>query len=160
VNIMSDFKVGQLTKELVAIRLRNMGDPCSAAAELVKKTLLVALKGVQAKDPQITTIIRDACEGGLTGLLVAEQSLPKGAVKLMEAVSEVAMEMGLDPMEAMQAALEGFADLYKVVTQEQLDDIRRELGTNFMGTNEAFSAIVYALKERDMRMSPMSSPKD
>ena len=148
---MDDFKISQLTKELVVIRLRNMGDPCAAAAELVKKTLLVALKGLKTGEPQVAPIIRDACSGGMTGLLVAEQSLPKGAVKLLEAASEVAMEMGFDPMEAMQAALEGIAELYKVVTQEQLDDIRRELGQNFMGTNEAFSAICYALKEKDQR---------
>lgn len=148
---MDDFKISQLTKELVVIRLRNMGDPCAAGAELVKKTLAVALKGMTMEDPQVPTIIRDACEGGMTGLLVAEQSMPRGAVKLLEAVSEVAMELGLDPMATMQSALEGIADLHKLLTQEQIDDIKREIGQNFMGTSEAFSAIVYALKERELR---------
>ncbi len=136
---MDDFRIGQLTKELVALRLKKMADPCAAAADLVKKTLAVALKGRQPEDPGNLTVITDACQGGITAMLLADQNLPKGAVLLIEAVVELASEFNLDPPLCMQAAMLGISDVRRFARPDQVHEIAREIETRFMGAGEAFS---------------------
>src|SRR5271170_4458136 len=99
---MEDFKISQLTKELVTARLKTMGDPSAAAGDIVKQTLQVALKGTKQGDSAFLDPIRDVCQGGMTGLLIAEQSLPRGAVRILEVVAELSTEFSLDPTRAMQ----------------------------------------------------------
>lgn len=139
---MDDFKIGQLTKELVAIELKKMVDPCAAAAELVKKTLAVALKSAPTDDSGRLNLIVDACKGGITGLLLAEQSLARGAVLMVEAVAELSTEFNLDPAEAMKAALRGISDVHRFARADQLQEIRHEIETRFMGAGEAFSEVL------------------
>jgi hypothetical protein len=135
---MEDFKINQLTKELVVIRLKNMGDPCIAAAELVRKTLAVALKGTPPNDANFIRVVREACQGGMTGLLVTAQNMPVGAVRMLEAVGEMAMELGFDPTRAMRGAIEGIADMHRFLTVEQMDAIRKEIDANLLGAGDVF----------------------
>ncbi|MBI3554204.1 MAG: hypothetical protein HY077_17030 [Elusimicrobia bacterium] len=136
---MDEFKVGQLTKELVAIRLKKMADPCAAAADLVKGTLSAALKAMIPGDPGCAKVITDACQGGITGLLLADQNLPKGAALMLEAVAELAVEFDLDPATAMKAALLGISDVRRFARPDQVHEIQREIESHFMGAGEAFS---------------------
>lgn len=136
---MDDFQIGQLTKELVAIRLKKMADPCAAAAELVKKTLTVALKGRLPDDPGNAALITDACQGGITAMLLADQHLPKGAALLLEAVVELANECNLDPAACMRAAMLGISDVRRFARADQVHEIAREIETRYMGAGEAFS---------------------
>jgi hypothetical protein len=156
---MEDFKINQLTKELVVSRLKNMADPCAAAAELVKKTLIVALKGIPPGDSRFISIIRDACQGGMTGLLVAGQNLPKGTILLLEGVSEVSTSMGFDPTLAMQCALEGIADLHRFVNHEQMEAIKTEIDAHMMGAGDAFATIWIDLAQRHEETHKSSSPE-
>lgn len=134
---MEDFKIGQLTKELVVARLRKMTDPGAAAAEVVKKTLAVTLKSTPPAES--AQVIADGCKGGITGLLLADQDLARGAVLLLQAVSELAGESGLDPQEAMLAALRGFSDMRRFLRADQLSQMENELEARFHGAGNAFA---------------------
>lgn len=136
------FEIGQLTKELVAMKLKKMADPCAAAAELVKNTLSVALKTCKDDDAARDKVIADACRGGMTGLLLADQNLAKGAALTLETVVELAGVHELHPAEVMKSALKGMADLRRFLRPDQLEDIQREIGTHFMGAGEAFQQAV------------------
>ena len=136
---MGDFKVGQLAKELVVGRLRDLPNPCMVAAEVVKRTLLVALKDGGAPDWKV---IEDACQGGMTGLLLTEQDLAKGAVLILTSVADIATDLHLDPSEAMHAALRGLADIRRFAGSEKLLQIRDAIEARYMGVGEAFATIL------------------
>jgi hypothetical protein len=154
---MDKFQIGQLTKELVAIRLKAMADPCAAAASLVKKTLSVALKGRPADDPGNAGLITDACQGGITAMLLADQHLPKGASLLLEAVVELCNELNLDPAVSMKAALLGISDVRRFARPDQLHEIQREVESHFMGAGEAFADALAQARACE-KSAPKSSP--
>lgn len=133
---MEEFQIGQLTKELVAIRLKKMTDPCAAAADLVKKTLAVTLQNTPPE--HAAKVISDGCQGGITGLLLADQNLSKGAVLILEAVAELAAEHHVDPQEALKAALRGICDMRRFVRPDQLTEIQNEIEAHFDGAGQAF----------------------
>ncbi|MBI4056748.1 MAG: hypothetical protein HY399_04285 [Elusimicrobia bacterium] len=139
---MDQFKIAQLTKELVVAELRNSKDACLIGAEILKKTLLVALKETTSLQPGIGKVVSDACQGAMVGLLVSEQNLTKGAILLLQKVGEVASELNLDPTEMMMMALRGIADIQRFVEPQQVDDIRDEITRNFLGAGEAFTTIL------------------
>jgi hypothetical protein len=134
---MDQFRVEQITKEMVAEELRLLGDPCAAAAMVVRKTLQNALK-----DPAVRAeherVIEDAVRGAMTALLLADQSLARGAILILEVVADNAMERHLDPTDCMRAALKGLADLRRFVEPERLDDIRLQVESHYMGAGEVF----------------------
>jgi hypothetical protein len=136
---MEDFKVGQLTKELVAIQLKKMEDPCAVAADLICKTLRVALKSNQEGGDKI---IEDAVLGGMQGLLLAGGDVPRGAILVLEAVADLAAEQGLDPTLAFAGALAGLARLRRVLLPAQLDELKAAVGAHFMGAGEVFSCLL------------------
>lgn len=149
------FEIGQLTKELVAVKLKRMADPCAAAAELVKNTLSVAMKACKGDAGAIDKAVADACRGGMTGLLLADQNLAKGAALVLEAVVELAGVNELHPADVMKSALKGMADLRRFLRADQLEDIQREIGTHFMGAGEAFAtAIKLAEQSENVEKSP------
>lgn len=138
---MDEFKIGQLTKELVAARLKRMGDPCASAADLVKQTLAVALKGAKPGQVVEGRIVEDACQGGMTGLLLSEQNLPRGAMLILEAVVELSIEMNLNQTEMMRSALMGIADMRRFVQPHLLGEIARQIEGHYHGAGEAFEVI-------------------
>jgi hypothetical protein len=134
-----EFRVGQLTKELVAQKLKSMEDPCGVAAGLVRQTLDVALK---SKPADSTDIAADTCYGAMQGLMLAGQDFPRASVMILQAVSDHATAVGLDPTEQMMGALKGFAKLAKLCTSDQLHDIKTRIEANFNGAGEAFSYLL------------------
>ncbi|MFA6003918.1 MAG: hypothetical protein WC881_07610 [Elusimicrobiota bacterium] len=139
---MENFKIGQLTKELVALKLRKMDDPCAAAADLVKKTLVVAFNGIPAGEPGHGPLVQDACQGAMTSLFMADHSLSRGAVLLLEAMAELAAEYNLDPAYIIRAGLRGIADLRRFVRPETLYELQNSIEAHFMGAGEAFSECI------------------
>lgn len=135
---MEDFRIGQLTKELVSIQLKKMGDPCAVAAELVRKTLRVALKPGQEQ----AGVIADAVQGGLQGLLLCEGDVPKGGVLVLEAVAELAAELQLDPTESLRAALAGLARLRRLLLPDQLAELQAGVEARFQGAGEVFAELL------------------
>ncbi len=74
----------------------------------------------------------------MTALLLAEQSLARGGILVLEAVLDVAAKANLDPTEAMSAALRALADLRRFVDPARIDDIRLAIDAKYMGAGDAF----------------------
>lgn len=136
---MDQMRLAQLTKEMVAEQLRLLGDPCLAAAMVVRQTLAAALQALPPGQTACARVIEDAVQGAMTALLLADQSLARGAILILEAVAEVATEHHQDPTESMRAALRGLADLKRFVAPDRLDGIRLEIDAHYMGAGEVFA---------------------
>ncbi|MEK7233039.1 MAG: hypothetical protein AAB268_04435 [Elusimicrobiota bacterium] len=135
---MDELRIVQLIKEMVAEELRLMGDPCVAAASVVRKTLLAAFHGADAEDTPPARVIEDAVKGAMTALLLADHSMTRGSILVVEAVVDVAAKLDLDPTDSMRAALKGLADLQRFVDPSRIDDIRLEIAAHYMGAGEVF----------------------
>jgi hypothetical protein len=135
---MDELRIVQLTKEMVAEELRLIGDPCAAAASVVRKTLDAAFTATPAEDLKPLVVIEDTVKGAMTALLLADHSMTRGAILILEAVMDAAGRKGLDPTECMRAALKGLADLRRFVDPSRLDEIRLEISTHYMGADEVF----------------------
>lgn len=133
---MDELRIGQLTKEMIAEELRRMGDPCAAAAALVKKTLGAALSGPNKAGAE--RVIEDTVKGALTALLLADQSITRGSLLMLETVLEVANECSIDPTVSMRAALRAIADLRRFVEPQRLEDIRLSIDAQYMGAGDVF----------------------
>ena len=134
---MDELRIHQLTKEMVAEELRVLGDPCAAAAAVVRKTLSAALQSPPEGTPP-ERIVEDAVKGAMTALLLAEQSLARGGLLVLEVVVDVAAKAQLDPTEAMRAALRALADLRRFVDPARMDDVRLAIEAKYMGAGEVF----------------------
>ena len=151
---MEVFRVDQLTKELVAARLRAMDDPCEAAAAIVQATLNVAFDAA-APDPKVrANIIEDACRGGLTGLLLVEQNTAKGAVMMLHKIVEVSARHGLDPMTAMEGALKGFAALRRVMQPDRVQELYYAVQAEFMGAGDLLLKLLDQVERAEKRATP------
>jgi hypothetical protein len=135
---MDELRIVQLTKEMVAEELRLLGDPCAAAACVVRKTLMAALQGTAPGDTPPARVIEDAVKGAMTALLLADHSMTRGAILILEAVMDTASKRDLDPTDSMRAALKGLADLRRFVDPSRIDDIRLEIEAHYMGAGEVF----------------------
>ncbi len=135
---MDELRIVQLTKEMVAEELRLLGDPCAAAASVVRKTLMAAFQGAAPGDTPPARVIEDAVKGAMTALLLADHSMTRGSILTVEAVMDVAAKRDLDPTDAMRAALKGLADLRRFVEPARMDDIRTEIEVHYMGAGEVF----------------------
>lgn len=147
-----DFKIGQLTKELVAQRLKSMENPCAVAADLARQTLDVAFKGQPADASQV---VSDTCYGAMQGLMLAGQDFPKAAVLILQAVSDVSNTHGQDPTAMMFAAMRGFARLSKLCTDAQVHEIKMLIEAHFNGAGEAFSAALAEQPDQTRAMKPL-----
>jgi hypothetical protein len=134
---MDELRIHQLTKEMVAEELRILGDPCAAAAAVVQKTLTAALQcPPEGTAPE--RIVEDTVKGAMTALLLAEQSLARGSILVLEVVVDVAAKAQLDPTESMRAALRALADLRRFVDPNRIEDIRLAIDAKYMGAGEVF----------------------
>lgn len=140
---MKQFNIDQLTKEMVVARLSELGDPCTAASDVAKRTLLAALRGRDTFDAEGREIVTAVCQGAMTGLLLSEQDLVKGAVQLLHRVCEAATELHLDPTELMEHAMRGIVDIRRFAEREKLMAMSAAIETEFMGAGTVFSRILY-----------------
>jgi hypothetical protein len=136
---MDELRIVQLTKEMVAEELRLMGDPCAAAANVVRKTLYAAFSSPTPGDTSSEVVIEDAVKGAMTALLLADHSMTRGAILVLEAVMDVAAKRELDPTGSMRAGLKGLADLRRFIDPARIDDIRLEISAHYMGAGEVFA---------------------
>lgn len=137
---MDELRIHQLTKEMVAEELRLLGDPCVTAAGVVRRTLTAALQN-PPDGTAAERIIEDAVKGAMTALLLAEQSLPRGAMQVLGAVLD-ASSATIDPSVAMRAALKGVADLRRFADVDRIEEVRLEIDRHYMGAGEVFSAFL------------------
>ena len=153
---MDDFKINQLTKELVSARLRELPDPCAAAAGLVRETLSVALKTLAPGSVAESRVVEDACQGAMTGLLLNDQNLVRGAVLILEAVVDLAGALNLDQPEMMKDALKGIADMRRFVRPEMMYEIQVAIEARYQGAGVAFDALC---REPSCRETPAREPR-
>lgn len=139
---MDELRIHQLTKEMVAEELRLLGDPCQTAAGVVRRTLTAALQGAPA-GTAADRVIEDAVKGAMTALLLAEQSLPRGAMLVLAAVLD-ASAAAIDPTRAMRAALQGVADLRRFADVDRVEEVRVAIDAQYMGAGEVFSEFLRA----------------
>lgn len=135
---MDELRIHQLTKEMVAEELRQMGDPCATAAGVVRRTLTAALKA-PPDSASPARVVEDAVKGAMTALLLAEQNLSRGAMQVLAAVLDSAEAGGVDPTDAMRAALHGVADLRRFTDPDRLEEIRLAIDAKYMGAGEVFA---------------------
>jgi len=143
---MDELRIVQLTKEMVAEELRLLGDPCAAAASVVRKTLMAAFQGAAPGDTPTARVIEDAVKGAMTALLLADHSMTRGSILVVEAVMDVAAKKELDPTDSMRAALKGLADLRRFVDPSRIDDIRLEIEAHYMGVGAVFMEYLREVK--------------
>jgi hypothetical protein len=137
----SELKIGQLTKELVAMNLKEVQNPSAVAAGVVRQTIVVALKSGPSG---AQSIVSDACYGGMQGLLLSDQDLACGALMILSAVTGGAADIPLSPDDMRRYAIEGLARIAKFVTGEDLTAIGRVLERRQQGAGQAFSDAVAA----------------
>jgi hypothetical protein len=148
---MDELRIAQLTKEMVAEELRLLGDPCVAAAGVVRKTLMAAFQGAGAGYTPVAQVIEDAVRGAMTALLLADQSVARGSILVVEAVMDVAGKRDLDPTESMRMALKGLADLRRFVDPARIDDIRLEIDAHYMGAGDVFMEYLRAVPTSNVK---------
>jgi hypothetical protein len=129
-------KLSQLTKELVALNLKRVTNPCFVAAEVVRNAVGVACK---ARPQEAEAIISDACYGGMQGLMLSEQDLACGAVIFVGALASGAGGGALDRAQTQRAAIAGIARMVKFLEREQLLAIQRKLEQRYPGSSAVFS---------------------
>lgn len=143
----NQFKVGQLTKELVAAELRNSPEPCLLAAQTIRKTLQVALKGLRPDARSAGTVIEDAVRGGLQGLILADFDVAKGGIHTLREMAHLAQDLGLDPMETLMSTMRGMASLKRLIPPERMDRLRLDIDAEFHGAGEAFSILLHQVPD-------------
>ncbi len=103
--------------------------------------------------------MEDAVKGAMTALLLAEQSLPRGSMLVLEAVNDVAAEANMDPTEAMRAALRALADLRRFVDPSRIEDIRLAIEARYMGAGEVFTAYLREPTPPSQTPPPAQAPR-
>lgn len=149
------FKVGQLTKELVAAELRNAPDPSLLAAQTIRKTLVVTLKTLQPGDRPSSIAIEDAVRGGLQGILLADYDVARAGILTLREMANLAQDAGLDPMETLLSAMRGMASLKRLIPPEQMDRLRLAIDAEFHGAGEAFSVLLSQVPDPGRASRPM-----
>lgn len=124
---MEKFNLAQLTKEMVVTQIRNMTDPITLAAEIVRGTLIARLKDRNASDHDVQEAVIEICRGAMIGMLLTDCSLARGAAALLESVERAAGTAGVDPELTVVAALRGLADSKRFVQPETIEAIRTKL---------------------------------
>lgn len=144
---MEEYRVGQLTKEMVITRLKALGDPCVAAADIAKKTMVVGLTGSSVVGANTRQLVKEICHGTMVGLILSDQSLPKGACLLLRVVAEVSSDLSMNPEDMMTYAIDGIVELRRLSTVDQMDEIRKAVARDFMGAGDVFRAALDKVEE-------------
>src|SRR6185295_12480047 len=85
---MDTFNLAQLTKHLTVRSVKeNYKDPCAGVKTAVTDTLRTYLKGMVPGNPEVRLGVMEVARGAMTGLLLADVSMPLGAVAVLQAVS-------------------------------------------------------------------------
>ena len=145
------FLIAQFAKELVAIRLNATEDPCALAAALVKETAAVALK---ARPEEADIVVADACYGGLQALLLAGQDVSRGATLMLGEIIDLAGSLGGNPAALSEYALEGFARLRRLLTQDQIIDLLETLDVHYKGAGTTLARALTRQADPSRRLAP------
>lgn len=139
--MVDKFNFGQLTKEMIVSRLKEISDAPGVAAEIARKTIIAGVRATQAsrQDPRET--VEEICMGAMSGLLLIEKDLPEGAVRILHSMSEASHELHLDPSEMMTWAMAGIARISALVGPDTRWQIRCAIQEAYMGAGEVFDRL-------------------
>ncbi|TPW20876.1 MAG: hypothetical protein FD126_1243 [Elusimicrobia bacterium] len=133
--------VGDQLKESAAL-LRGPSNQSSSVGRMVKQALQESrMVGLRA-----LPLIREACQGALTGYCLAGGELPAGSASAVRAVAEWSSNAGIDPMEALMSAVEGIAIGLKGLPPADLVAISERLDAEFTGSGEHFNEVCYRVR--------------
>lgn len=146
-NMENRFRIGQLTKELVAAQAREAADPCALAALIIRQTLQVSLKAVPAGDAAVGVTIEDSVRGGLQGLILGNFDVAKGALLILGEMVRLADDLKLDPTQTLMGAMRGIASLKRLIPADRMDRVRLDIDVQFQGAGEAFREILHTVPD-------------
>lgn len=142
------FNLGQLTKEMVVSRLKEVEDAPAAAAEIVTKTIISAVKSTRAAGQSPRDTVAEITWGAISGLILIEKDLPRGAALLLKGLAEVSASLDLEAADLMTWSLEGMARIAPVATPEIRARLREAIETEFMGVGEVFDGLCEQAKNQ------------
>ena len=117
---MDMFNLAQLTKHMVVKGIKDDREPYGVAEEAVRETLKTYLKGMIPGNPEVLLGVREVARGTMTGLLLCDVSLPRGAIVVLQAVGEIAAALPHDPTMLMTSTIEGIAELRLLLSLDVL----------------------------------------
>lgn len=146
---MSDqFNLGALTKEMVVSRLKEVEDAPAEAAAIVTKTIISAVQSTRAagQDPKDT--VAEITWGAVSGLILIEKDLPRGAALLLKGLAECAASLNLDAADLMTWSLTGLARMAPVASPDMRARVREAIEHEFMGVGEVFDGLCEQAKSQ------------
>lgn len=155
--MQDQFKIGQLTKELVAAELRGGPGSTLRAAQAVRKTLAVALRSLPAGDRAAGLVIAEAVRGALQAFLLADLGVAQGGVAILREMVQLASDLDHDVTEVLTSALQGIASLKRLAPPGEMDRIRLDIDAEFHGIGETFSAILSAVPDPGRPAQPTTA---
>src|SRR5437016_4562237 len=132
----------ELAQYLVHEKLNGGGAQAAAAAQVAKKLLLASVPRASIKDPASRDAVRRTCRGAALGLLIHARHLGEGVVTLLHAVAEAAFDLGLDPTETLTHALEGLADVRRLLLPDQVESLRAAVASEFLGAGPVLDSLL------------------
>lgn len=130
----------KLTREMIITLLKGMPDAPAQAAMLAKKAIIRTIRDT-GDDPDHAEIVRQICFGMMGGLLLLDESLPKGAIALLRSMAEASQEVHQDPMRMLTWAIEGIAKISKTAPPAVVGIMEEDIEANFEGAGKMFSEL-------------------
>ncbi len=128
----------KLTREMVTSLLKGMPDAPAQAAMLAKQAIVRTLGESQGASDQ-GEIVRQICFGMMGGLLLLDESLPKGAVSLLRSMAEAAQEVHVDPTRMLTWAVEGIARIARTAPPAVVGIMEEDIESCFEGAGKMFA---------------------
>jgi len=130
---------GHITKEMIVSNLKGAEDAPKVAADIVRQTITAGLPSARASGKNPQDAVQEICFGAMSGLLLIEKDLPKGAILIIKGMAEIAQKVGVEPSELMTWAMEGIARITPMTSVQVREEIRALIEQDYMGAGEVFS---------------------
>ena len=137
-----NFKVAKLTEALVAANLSGSADPYELASVTIRRTVQVALRALPAWDPAGGLVVEEAVRGGLQALVMAELDIARGGFLTLCEMTDLAVELGRDPVDMMKSAMRGMAALSRLVPATDMERLRLAIESGNPGSGTTFHGLV------------------
>lgn len=129
----------KLSREIVVSQFKGVPDAPDKTADLVKRTLVAAIKGTREAKQAPDEIVRQVVAGSLAGILLIERELPMSAVFILRRTADAAQDVGIDPQEMLTWGLQGIARVMKMVQPPVIVAVQNEIESAFMGAGGIFA---------------------
>ena len=122
-------------------------DPAGGVAKIVPVIVMqVAHAARVTKDPKDAVVA--ACRGGFNAVLLGGQSVPDGAIGVMDALPGMSLSMRTSPEDLMSWVMEGAADVMPMAGAAVRDALHTRIEEKYMGASSIFDKFCEAAKNR------------